>query len=162
MATARSKLLDVLRDFDTALLFTRTPDGNLRGRPMAIADIDPDGTIYLITSFESAKASELIADSRVALGMQSRTKYASLSGIGILNTERSLIDRLWRERWRVWFPEGKSSPDLTIIEVHPVEGEYWDQSGLKGIKLAIAAAKAYVTRQTIATRGTNGNARTRL
>ncbi len=162
MATAaRAKLLDVLREFETVMLFTRTAEGNVRGRPMAIADIDPDGTLYLITSIDSDKAAELIADARVGLGMQSKTKYASLSGIAILNTERSLVDRLWKERWRVWFPEGKSSPEISVIEVHPVEGEYWDQSGIKGIKLAIQAAKAYVTRQTPEV-GTSGNARTRL
>lgn len=163
MATAaRGKLLDVLKDFDTVMLFTRTAEGNVRGRPMAIAEVDRDGTLYLVTSIDSDKAAELIADARVALGMQSKTKYASLSGIAILNTERALIDRLWKERWRVWFPEGKSSPDLSVIEVHPVEGEHWDQSGFKGIKLAIEAAKAYVTRQRPESQGAAVNTRTRL
>ncbi|MBL9022351.1 MAG: pyridoxamine 5'-phosphate oxidase family protein [Myxococcales bacterium] len=74
MATARAKLLDVLREFETVMFFTRTAEGNVRGRPMAIADIDPDGTLYLITSIDSDKAAELIADARVGLGMQSKTE----------------------------------------------------------------------------------------
>jgi general stress protein 26 len=127
MSELDSHVLSVVKTFDTAILFTRTGEGILRGRPMTIADIDEHGSIYLVTSLDSSKATDLTGDSRVALGMQSDTAYASISGVAILSTDRTIIDRLWRDEWRAWFPYGKDSPDLCVVEVHPVAGECWSE-----------------------------------
>ena len=127
MSELDSHVLSVVKTFDVVILFTRTAEGNLRGRPMTIADIDAYGTIYLVTSLDSSKATDLTGDSRVAIAVQSESAYATISGVAILNTDRVLVERLWRDEWRAWFPYGKDSPDLCVIEVHPVMGEAWDE-----------------------------------
>ena len=46
MTTAEEKLHDLLHDFDAAMLVTRTEGGQLRSRPMALAAVDPNGTLW--------------------------------------------------------------------------------------------------------------------
>jgi general stress protein 26 len=141
----REHLVNILKDFDTAMLLTRTSTGTLRARPMALAEVQGDGTIYLAAQINSEKVSELVADPNVALSMQGKLKFASVSGKATVSRDRSLIEKLWKDSWKVWFPKGKSDPDICIIAFDAHEGEYWDNSGLSGAKFVIKAAKALLT-----------------
>jgi len=75
--------------------------------------------------------------------MQDDARYISISGTAELSDDPGLIEKLWREPWRVWFPAGKNDPELRILRVRPVLAEYWDQSGARGIKYLIEMVKAY-------------------
>ena len=46
---ADEKLRELLEDFDAAMLVTRTGAGQLRSRPMAVADIERGGTMWFVT-----------------------------------------------------------------------------------------------------------------
>ena len=59
-----------------------------------------------------------------------------------------MIDRIWSEAWKVWFPKGKTDPSLRIIKVLAEEAEYWDSTGAQGISYAFEAAKAYIKGET--------------
>ena len=61
---------------------------------------------------------------------------------------RALIERLWSEAWRVWFPGGKDDPSLCLIRVEAREAEYWDNAGTQGIKYVLEAVKAYAKGET--------------
>jgi general stress protein 26 len=69
----------------------------------------------------------------------------SLYGTAEITQDRALIDELWQEAWRVWFPDGKQSADLCLLRVAPTNGEYWDVSGQREITFVFDAVKAYVT-----------------
>jgi general stress protein 26 len=56
----------------------------------------------------------------------------------------ALIDRLWKEAWKVWFPRGKSDPSIALLRFDAERGEFWDNSGLQGLSYVFEAAKAYV------------------
>jgi general stress protein 26 len=92
-------------------------------------------------------------DPNVALSVQGKAKFASVSGRARINRDRQLIDRLWKESWKVWFPKGKNDPELCIIEFDAVEGEYWDNSGLTGIKFVVKAAQAYLSGEEFRSNG---------
>jgi len=47
---AVSHLVSMLRDFSEATLITRSRAGALHGRPMSIAQVDDNATIWFITS----------------------------------------------------------------------------------------------------------------
>ncbi len=138
-------LKQMLKEFTTAMLVTRRDDGGLRSRPMAIAEARVDGVIYFSTAIDSPKIEELASDSRVNVALQSGSRFVSITGRARVVRDRALIERLWSEAWRVWFPGGKDDPTLCLIAVEPEEAEYWDQSGAKGIKSMFQMAKAYVS-----------------
>jgi general stress protein 26 len=142
----RERLKELMGDFDTAMLVTRTADGGLRSRPLSIAHNEDDPErLYFSTAVDSPKVRELEADPRVGVCMQDKRKFVSVTGVARLVTDRALIDKLWSEAWKVWFPQGKDDPSLCILIVEPSEAAYWDAAGLEGVKYLFEMAKAYVT-----------------
>jgi general stress protein 26 len=141
----RKRLSELMAGFSTAMLVTRTEDGGMRARPLSIADQQDDGALYFSTALDSPKVHELQADAHVAVVMQDQRKFVSVSGIAGVVQDRALIDKLWSESWRVWFPKGKDDPSLCLIVVEPLEAAYWDMSGLRGARYVFEMAKAYVT-----------------
>lgn len=143
--TPDRKLQELLKAFNVAMLVTRSSGGQLRSRPMALADVQPDGDLWFLTERRSGKMDEIERDSHVNVAMQSNAKFVSISGAATLVESREKIAELWNEAWKVWFPGGKNDPGLVLIKVHGETGEYWDNSGTSGIKYLIEAGKAYLT-----------------
>ena len=142
--TRREHLYDLLKDFDTAMLVTRSDDGHMHARPMAVAELRPDADAYFVTSIDSPKVAEVDTSPSVTLTFQGSSQFASLSGRASVMRDRALIDRLWKEAWKVWFPKGKTDPTIALLRFSAEDGEYWDNAGAQGLKYAFEAAKAYV------------------
>lgn len=140
----REHLYDLLKDFDTAMLVTRSNDGHMHSRPMAVAEMREDADAYFVTGIDSPKVAEINANPNVTLTFQSKTQFASVSGRATIVQDRALIDRLYKEDWKIWFPQGKSDPSISILKFSAQDGEYWDNAGAQGLKFLFRAAKAYV------------------
>ncbi|MBB3209189.1 general stress protein 26 [Rhodopirellula rubra] len=137
------KLMSLLEDFDTVMLVTHGAEG-FDARPMAVARLDDDGSMWFATNRDSGKIAAMIKDPQVAVTMQGGHKFVTLSGTASVHDDRSLVSSMWKEAWRVWFPKGKDDPSLILLKVDPNVGEYWDNSGLEGIKYLWRAGKAYL------------------
>ena len=61
-----------------------------------------------------AEDSRADADPRVNVVMQDGRRFVSLSGVASVVDDRALIEELWSESWKVWFPKGKDDPSLRI------------------------------------------------
>jgi general stress protein 26 len=134
----------MLKDFHVAMVVGHGDDGELVARPMAIARIDRGGPMYFTTQLASAGAEDLAADPRVTVIVQSKTQFAAVRGLATLSSDRALVDELWQESWRSWYPAGKDDPQIAILVVEPHHGEYWDNAQASGLKFVFAAAKAYL------------------
>ncbi|HEY8924507.1 MAG TPA: pyridoxamine 5'-phosphate oxidase family protein [Polyangia bacterium] len=141
----RDRLQELVSKFSTAMLVTRTRDGGMRARPLAIAGKRKDGGLYFSTAIESPKVDELEADAHVAVTMQEGRRFVSLSGVARVVRDRALVEELWAEDWKVWFPKGKDDPSLAIVVIEPHEAAYWDTSGTSGLRYVFEMAKAYAT-----------------
>jgi len=151
-AEKRDRLRKLIAEFDTAMLVTRGPDGGLRSRPLAIAKAHDgqghdqnDDALYFSTSIDSGKVADLSSDADVNVSLQEKRRFVSLTGTARVVRDRALIDKLWAEDWKIWFPKGKEDPSLSILIVQPHEASYWDISGGTGVKYLFEAAKAYVS-----------------
>lgn len=137
-------LVSLLREFETANLVTRERSGGLHSRPMTVAGVDDDATIWFFTSKTSPKVSELATDERALLSFQGITRFASLYGICEVSTDQDMIDALWKEGYRIWYSDNHD-PEIVLLRFTPYEAEYWDQSGVQGLKYMLRAARAYVS-----------------
>lgn len=143
----RKHLIDLMKGFDTAMLSTQ-PSAGLHTRPMAVVEVADDGTTLFVTGASSPKVHEIQGEAKVLVTMQSKLEFVSVDGFARVVDDRERIAKLWKEPWRVWFPEGPTDPSIRLIEVSPVKGEYWDSSGAEGLKYAFEAVKAYVKGET--------------
>ncbi len=137
-------LYELLKDFSTAMLVSNDQSGRMHARPMAIADLKPDADAYFATSVQSPKVAEIQNYPEVLVSFQSATQFASIVGTATIVKDRSLIEELWSEEWRVWFPGGKDDPNLVLIKVDAREGEFWDNSGLHGLSYVFEGVKAVI------------------
>jgi general stress protein 26 len=141
--TPTQHFIELFRKFETAMLVTRAMDGSQHGRPMALADVTPAGTIWFITSASSTKCDEIRAEPRAFVTAQTSSLFATVSGMADVVRERGKLEQIWKESYRVWF-DGKDDPDLVLLRFTPSEGEYWDHSGARGVKYAFRAVAAYI------------------
>ncbi|MEM7783900.1 MAG: pyridoxamine 5'-phosphate oxidase family protein [Planctomycetota bacterium] len=153
---------EILESFSTAMLITVGSNGKPHGRPMQVAHIDDAQTVWFFTNLSSEKVGEILDNSTVGITMQGGGKFLSLYGTAKIENNQQVIDQLWTDTNKVWFPEGKDSPMVTLIAVDPSEGEYWDVSGLTGIQYLYEAGKAYFQETGIDTQGLDVNEKVKL
>jgi len=137
-----NNLYDVVKEFHEAMLVTHRSYG-VHARPMAIARLDESMVVYLLTDMNSIKVQEIRANPHALLTFQSARQFATVSGELAVDDDRSLIETLWKEVWKVWFPIGNSDPNIALLKFTPSEGEFWDNAGIQGLKYVYSAAKAY-------------------
>jgi general stress protein 26 len=139
----------VLEGFDQAMLVTHGAAAGMHARPMMIADTDEDGSIWFITGADTSKVYELESDAAMVAVMQSAAKSLTVGGRGELRRDPAKLQAVWKESFRAWF-KGKDDPNILLIRLKPVEAEYWDNSGLQGVKFMLKFAKAVVSGQPLA------------
>lgn len=148
MAGRHYKLLEMISHFEDAMLVTRR-DGDLRSRPMALAEVTEDAHLWFITSSDSAKSEELEADSHVNVAFQDGKRFVSVSGDARLVTDKTHLEKLWRDEHRLWFEGGLHDRRAVLLEVTPAYAEYWDRSGTDGLRFALEEFKAAMSDETL-------------
>lgn len=142
MTDKRAQIDEIIGHFDTAMLVTTSLDGKLRARPMAIADHESGGALYFATRAEDEKLQEILRSSEVALTIQGDGRYLSITGTARIETDQVLTDELWSPTMRLWFPQGCTDPQLTLVLVEPSYAEYWDRTGVRGLEFLWEAGRA--------------------
>lgn len=97
-------------------------------RPMAPEKIDDEGNFWFLSSSDSHKNEELERDPSVQLLFQgsSYSDYLSIYGKAVISRDKEKIKELWDPMMKTWFTEGQDDPRITVIQVIPSEGYYWD------------------------------------
>ncbi len=137
-------LREMLHDLDTAMLVTYGAGGETHARPMSIAEF-ADDILFFPTGLDTRKVADVRKEPRAHVVIQDGQRFVSLAGRARVLKDRALVERLWKETWKLWFPEGKDDPNLCILAFAGDEGEYWDNSGVNALKFMFKSAKAYVT-----------------
>jgi general stress protein 26 len=152
------KLLETLRSFETVMVTSKAENGTLHSRPMAVAEVGDGCEIWFATSRESGKVDELSDDTRCLVTGQEGRRYVSLSGRVDVVGDPERVRALWRPAWKAWFPEGKEDPSIVLLRLRPEIGEYWDDTGAKGVRHLFQMAKAVLNGRSAA--ATEHDART--
>ncbi len=161
--TNKSKPFDeIIGDFTTAMLITRSPAGELHGRPMHIAAHNEDAQLSFATSIDDGKIAEIDEDHHAAVTLQSDDRYVSLSGMLKISADAERIQSMWSPAWKLWFPEGANDPTLRLIDFMPISGAYWDMTGGDRFNFLIEAGKALLQGEEMKTDELSGHDKTRL
>jgi general stress protein 26 len=140
-------LHDLLKEFSTVLLGTFEQNGerpSLRARPMSIAKLDSDCSLYFITQASTDKVDEASATRFGHVFAQSKSRYGSIQGDLVISRDRALVRQLWSKACEVWL-DGPDDPDAAVIIFRPREAELWDLSGSKGLRFMLESARALAT-----------------
>jgi general stress protein 26 len=137
---------ELIKGFSTAMLITHAADHELHARPMALAGLTDELELWFVSGEDSAKVQEIAHDTHAHVVCQKdHSAYLSISGTATLVHDPVRVAELWKESFRVWFPEGKNDPNLVLIRFRPQRAEFWDNTGFNRIAYLWDSARAYVT-----------------
>lgn len=124
----------LLENMQIAMLTTLEADGALASRPMSALEMDAQGALWFFTDVHSPKVVHLRA---VNLSFVDRGQgvYVSLSGHGVIDTDRRRIQNLWSVLAKPWFPDGPDSSDLALLKFVPDSVDYWDGPSSKMVRV---------------------------
>ncbi|MGZ3418957.1 MAG: pyridoxamine 5'-phosphate oxidase family protein [Polyangiales bacterium] len=124
---SRDELRELLKQFRTAFLVTHEGAGRPRGRPLAIAKVEDDATVWFATASHSPKVAEIANDAAACvLCHRDRDEaWVSLSGAATLVRDRAKIAELWGANMKPWF-EGPDDPAIVLVKVKTAHAEYYE------------------------------------
>lgn len=140
----RKKLYELVDDVKIAMLTTVEKNGSLHTRPMANQKADDAGAIWFFTEKDGSVTKNVRANPKVSLGYAASGTYVALAGKGVMVDDRAMIDALWSEDVKAWFPKGKDDPNIILLKVEPDIGEYWTFPA-RPLSQAIGYVKAKLT-----------------
>jgi general stress protein 26 len=120
-----AELIDGIK---VSMLTTMAGGTGLRSRPMYTQDIPFDGTLWFLTSANSAVVSEIQSEPEVHLsyGHPGKQTYVSVNGRATVSSDPGRIAELWKPAYKVWFPRGKDDPTIRILRIDVSRAEFWD------------------------------------
>ncbi|EGF91981.1 general stress protein 26 [Asticcacaulis biprosthecium C19] len=147
---ARAKIWALIKDIKVAMMATWDGDSHeSHARPMMALETDQfDGTLWFFTGKHSRKADE-VRDAHEALLTYTDPKamnYVSVSGRASLVDDRAKIDEMWTDYAKIWFPEGKEDPNLTLLRFDADTAEFWEAPN--AVVRSVSYLKALVTGTT--------------
>ncbi|MES2604010.1 MAG: pyridoxamine 5'-phosphate oxidase family protein [Pseudomonadota bacterium] len=144
-ATAIAKIRELAEGHTCFFCTTLTPAAATGARPMSVLQVDEQGSLWFMSSKDSVKNQELQNDSEVKLYFQGsqHSDFLELHGYATVSTDKAKIKELWKPIIKTWFTEGIDDPRITVIQVTPTDGYYWDtkhNQAIAGMKMLIGAA----------------------
>ena len=143
---AIERIREMVKKAETCFFCTAVAHGNSGAtRPMSVQQVGDDGSLWFLSASDSYKNSELAANPMVRLFFQvsEHSGFLTLTGRAQVSRDRKKIDELWKPILKTWFTEGKEDPRITVVQVRPVGGYYWDNKhgdAIAGIKMLLGAA----------------------
>lgn len=147
------QLYELIDGIETAMLTTRRPDGSLVSRPMQTQARRAGTDLWFMTSVDSGKIDELIAEPQVNLGYykDGTREYVSVSGRARVTQDKALIHQLYKPDWKAWLGDeggdrdgGPDDPRIALIEVQAESAHYLKATHSRLVTL-FSIAKAIVT-----------------
>lgn len=140
-----AKIRELVDSAKTCFFCTAVSTGYSSGaRPMSVQDVDDAGNIWFLSAIDSHKNLEVQKDNDVTLYFQGspHSDFLMIVGKATVTTDRQKIEQLWEPIAKVWFTEGKEDPRISVIQVRPTGGYYWDTKhgmAVAGMKMMIGA-----------------------
>lgn len=144
------KVKGLVESIRIAMMTTLDEAGNLVSRPMAVQQMDEDGTLWFFTKKSSPKIDQIEQHGqRICLSFAnvSDSSYVSITGHAEELNDRAKVEELWSPMAKPWFPDGKDDPELTILKVATEMAEYWDSTSSRMVRY-FEMVRAIVTGDT--------------
>lgn len=140
----KEKISGLLKGIHIGMMTTAAQDGSMSSRPMAVQSTPFDGALWFLTRASSEKVEEVEKDRHVTLTFTDSGdgKYIALKGVANVSQDKSKIHELWSPMYKAWFPGGETDPEISVLRVDVTEGDFWEASDLRLVRLARYVAAA--------------------
>lgn len=122
------KIRKIMEANDTPML-TTISGSKLISRPVKLQEAEFDGTLWFVTTKDSAKFDDIKKDARVNVAFGDKD-YLSVSGTAEVVDDLPYKKRLWNGWLGKFFDMEYDNPNLVLIKVNAESAEYWEKVGL--------------------------------
>lgn len=144
---AIEKIKELGKEANICIFHTNLENFPHHASPMALQGVCDKGHLYFLSSTSNQKNKDILQDNKVMLSFSDskRWQYMTIYGRAEIRKDRELIDKYWTDFAKAWF-EGKDDPRISVLEVSPEDGHYWETqdgkivSSLKSIYSAVTGA----------------------
>lgn len=122
-------LRELIGGIKVAMLTTVDEDtGRLHTRPMAMQRKEFDGNLWFFTKLRAEKVDDIheLPEVVVSFVDEGRNLYISVSGKATVKRDLEMMEEIWHNGLKAWFPNGFDDPQLGIIKVEAEHAEFWD------------------------------------
>jgi Pyridoxamine 5'-phosphate oxidase like len=141
----RELLQALIQGFDRAMLVCRCRDG-MRARPTTVASSNDSEFLWLLSGTRDTEFEELDDDPNVNVVMQDGARFCSVTGTA--RVARYDADDFLGGGPKSADRGGAPRTDIVLIEIEPQFAEYWDRSGLRGLRIDETAQARPAATQT--------------
>ena len=122
------KLQEMIKAINVAMFVTKSKEEKDDVRPMAVVNVDDEGSIWFLTKKDSEKVDAIDFNENVQLifSHPGKEMYLNIEGIADVTEDRDVIKKIWTPIAKAWFEGGVDDPDICAIKVKPDQGNYWD------------------------------------
>ncbi|MGP3535014.1 pyridoxamine 5'-phosphate oxidase family protein [Microbacterium sp. RD1] len=142
--TELEKLNELLGKFRFAMVTTRAEDGSLHAHPLTVQESDFDGDLWFVIGRSASAVTHIGLDPAVGVSFSSNDAWLSLAGSAELVEDPAKLREQWNPALEAWFPNGPEDPEVVLLKVNALSGEYWDSPGGR-ITTVLAFLKHKVT-----------------
>jgi general stress protein 26 len=147
------QLYGLIDGIEVAMLTSRSRQGTLVSRPMQTQARRSGTDLWFMTSMETGKIDEIVADPEINLGYykDGTREYVSVSGRAQVTQDRALVHALYKPDWKAWLGDeggarngGPDDPRIALIEV-TAHSAYYLKVTQPRLVMLFNVAKAIVT-----------------
>jgi general stress protein 26 len=128
-----------------ASVTTRSLNGELHSRPLAVIEDEFVDTLWFFTADPSAKTADIEAHPEVNVSIGDGKGWLSFSGTAAVSRDQARIDRYWNPWAEAYFEGGREDPVVALLEVKVSSVHYWDLDR-PAVVTAFEVVKGVITR----------------
>ncbi len=136
MTSSTDRVWEIIEKVGVCMLTTRSPNGELRSRPVEARASREDGCIYVVTDLRSAKEFEVERDPHIGLSFidQQTNTYVAIVANGAITTDSGQVQRWWRSSDGIWW-KGPDDPNVCVLQVALIAASVWDGPSSKAVEI---------------------------
>lgn len=133
---ALEKLKELAEGIDYCLMATNLSELPIHSIPMSTKKVDVQGHIWFLSGRDSEHNAHIRKNPRVQLfyGKPGDMEFLVIYGQVAEVTDTSILKDLYRKTDDMWF-KGIEDPNLTALQIKPLEAQYWDNKHSKLVSL---------------------------
>lgn len=140
---ARAKIKEMAEAIDFAMMATNLDSKPIHTIPMSTKKVDEQGHIWFLSGKDSDHNHniETNSDTQLTYADPSAMQFLVVYGSATITTDRNVLEELYGRSDDNWF-EGVTDPNLTAIEISPMDAYYWspkNNSLVTLIKMGVGA-----------------------
>ena len=140
-------IVDFVNRTRVGMLGTREATGKLVSRPMTVVDVAPGEDLDFFTSRDTSAVRDVGTNDAVNVAFVGDHEWVSISGAAEVVEDQQVIEALWSDALKAFYPDGPATPGLVVLRVRTETAEHWRSPGT--VATALRWAKAQVTGEQV-------------